>query len=123
MFLHYYNKSRSIAKISPTEHDFKGHILNIIDEMEQIGDNDVKRVINQVRTSILHKDTLRASDYRKALLLAYIKLKECNADNTLLNLNSTAVRISKHCMLMMTNERQRQFSRYTMTHFTIPLLA
>ena len=92
-------KSLGLGKyeISPTEplHDLKGHIANIFAETERFDNEDVQSIMTQIRNSALNKETLRGSDYCKALLLGYIKLKESNADKTLLRLYSTAVRISQ----------------------------
>ena len=82
-------------EIAPTEplHDIKGHFSNLIEESIHIATGSAQVEIKKIRSTILNKDTLRGSDYRKAVILIYIKLREINADQMLTDVYRTAVEI------------------------------
>ena len=86
--------SLSQYEIAPTEplHDIKGHFSNLIEESIHIATGSAQVEIKKIRSTILNKDTLRGSDYRKAVILIYIKLRD-NADQMLTDVYRTAVEI------------------------------
>ena len=78
-------------------HDLKGHLSNMIDECLHIATNEVVAMLTKIRDTVLSKDTLRASDYRKAVILMYIQLEGLSCDPLLKQLFSTAVEICHIC--------------------------
>ena len=62
-------------EISPIEqlHDIKGHITNITDEAMAIVNEETREKLANIKTTVLSNDTLRCSDYRKAVILMYIR--------------------------------------------------
>ena len=86
-------------EISPSEplHDLKGHLGNIIEEALVVATGDVVVELKKVKMSVLSKETIRASDLRKAVILIYLKLKELQPDSMLTDLFCTAVEISSIC--------------------------
>ena len=83
-------------EVSPCEplHDIKGHFSNLIDATEHLLSGKVLTGFKEVKAAILGKATLRCSDYRKAMILFYLKLKETNADQTIADVFKTAVHLS-----------------------------
>ncbi len=82
-------------EVSPCEplHDLKGHFTNLIAETLHVATGTVLTDIKKIKQTILNKETLRGSDYRKAIILMYLKLKEVGADQQLLLIYRTAVEI------------------------------
>lgn len=78
-------------------HDLKGHFSNMIDECLHIAPNEVESVLTKVKDTVLSKDTLGASDYRKAVILMYIQLEGLSCDPLLKQLFSTAVEVCHIC--------------------------
>ena len=68
-------------EIIPTEplHDLKGHLGNLIEETVAQETGAVQKAIEEVIDTVLSKDTLRCSDYRKAVIIIYKALLENNA--------------------------------------------
>ena len=56
-------------------HDLKGHLHHIIEECLVTGPAAVKTIITNVKGSVLDKNTLRGSDYRRATILIYKQLE------------------------------------------------
>ena len=85
-------------EISPSEplHDLKGHLGNIKEALV-VATGDVVEELKKVKMSVLSKETIRASDIRKAVILIYLKLKELQSDSMLTDLFCTAVEISSIC--------------------------
>ena len=71
-------------EVSPSEplHDLKGYLSNLIEETYLMVSGVVFAELKKVRDATLEKATLRCSDYRKALLLIYLKIKELNTEET-----------------------------------------
>lgn len=86
-------------EVSPTEplHDLKGHLANIIDETLHIAMGAVREELQKIKAAVLTKETLRCSDYRKAIILMYVKLRELQPDDLLTDLHRTAVEITNLC--------------------------
>lgn len=83
-------------EVFPTEplHDLKCHIRNIIEESTKKADGETKQVLKNVQSTVLNKTTLRCSDYRKALIIIYKSLKQCNnPDTQIMELFRTATEI------------------------------
>ena len=94
-------------KISPVErlHDIKGHLCNIIDEVRVSLEGEVREKVEAICSTVLGKETLRGSDYRKGSILILKTLQELQPISPLTALLETAVEISeilysgplKHC--------------------------
>lgn len=84
-------------------HDLKGHLSNIIEEAMVIGNDELKGVLKLAKETVLSKQTLRGSDYRKALILICIKLKETTTKKCFIDLFMIAMRISE--ALYATDEK------------------
>ena len=84
-------------EVSPLEplHDIKGHFSNVIEESICIAPEGVKTELHKIQAAVLSKDTLRGCDYRKAMILMYLKTKEIQPDSMLCKVFQTAVQISK----------------------------
>ena len=85
-------------EVFPTEplHDLKGHIRNIIEEATKKALGETLGVLKHIQATALNKSTLRCSDYRKALILIYNALRQCNSPNLeILELFRTATEISE----------------------------
>ncbi len=82
-------------EVSPCEplHDLKGHFTNLIEETLNVITGTVLNGIKKIKQTVLNKETLRGSDYRKAIILLYLKLKELGVDQQLVLIYSTAVQI------------------------------
>ena len=93
--------------VLPTEplHDLKGHLSAITHAAASIAKNETRGIINDIQVSILNKTTLRCSDYRKATVLLYDKLRKCAvSDPVITELFRTAMEISH---LMYTHDTKR----------------
>lgn len=93
-------------EISPIEplHDLKGHLGNIIDEtMETVRGKALEKLTN-IKVAHLTKDTLRCSDYRKAVILIHIALKQTQPASTLTEVFRTAVEI---CEILYSKPEKR----------------
>ena len=85
-------------EVFPTEplHDLKGHIRNIIEEATKKALGETLGILKQIQATVLNKSTLWCSDYRKALILIYNALQQCNSPNLeILELFRTATEISE----------------------------
>ena len=84
-------------EICPTEplHDIKGHLANVISEIQHLLTGNSRVEYEKAIAALLSKETLRASDYRKATIVLYsIMFKHsCNAD--LINVLRTATEITE----------------------------
>ena len=82
-------------EIRPTEplHDIKDHLSNMIEEIRAQG--NVKTQLEKVMSAMLSKETLRASDYRKAVIVLYKILSECNADSEIVHILRTGMEITE----------------------------
>ena len=69
-------------EISPSEplHDIKGHLSNVFEETSKLLSGESLTKFTNICSTILGKDTLRCSDYRKATILISLVLKESNAE-------------------------------------------
>lgn len=87
MYLHRY-------EICPSEpsHVIKGRLSNVFEETSKLlGGEALTKLANSCST-VLGKDTLRCSDYRKATILISLGLKESDADQTMVEVFRTAQR-------------------------------
>lgn len=68
---------KSSYEVLPTEplHDLKSHLSLIIPAAASIAKNETPELISDIQVSILNKITLKCSDYRKATVLIYNKLR------------------------------------------------
>lgn len=81
----------SLYEISPVEplHDLKGHISNIVAELQKTLTGETKVHVDDIIKVALSKETLRASDYRKVIILLLEELRKIKANSKLAN---TAIR-------------------------------
>ena len=94
-------------EVSPVEplHDIKGHLSNLIDELRISLNGEVKEKVEAICSTVLGKETLRGSDYRKGSILILHTLQELQPSSPVTALFETAVEIteilysdpSKHC--------------------------
>lgn len=84
-------------EISPIEplHDIKGHLSNVIDEIKVIVTGSAKEKIDTICSSVLSKETLRCSEFRKGAILILLALQELQPKSTLTAVLETAVEISE----------------------------
>ena len=85
-------------EVLPTEplHDLKGHFSNIIEEALKTTSGVVLSALKGIQSTVLNKATLRASDYRKAVILMYQSLRQCSTGkNDITELFRTAAEISE----------------------------
>ena len=72
-------------EISPTEplHDLhvKGHISNTIDEVQKSATGDTLNEIQKFVQTVLNKEVLQCSDYRKAIALIFNTLFKVDAQH------------------------------------------
>ena len=82
-------------EISPCEplHDMKGHMANLFDEIPKHTTGIVGGEVQKIISAILHKDTLRCINYRKATVLLCKVLHDDTADDNLVLLVDTLVEI------------------------------
>ena len=75
-------------EISPTEplHDLKGHISNIMDEVQKSATGDILNEIQKVVQTVLNKEVLRCLDYRKAIALIFNALLKVDAQHDITKL-------------------------------------
>ncbi|KAL5510055.1 hypothetical protein EMCRGX_G005525 [Ephydatia muelleri] len=104
-------------EIAPCEplHDLKGHFANIIDETEHLLSGNALNAFKQIKAAYLDKTTLRCSDYRRAMILMYLKLQEFNIDQAITEIFQTGVHISH---LLYTHEYNRKPSAVLALHNT-----
>ena len=104
-------------EIAPCEplHDLKGHFANIIDETEHLLSGNALNAFKQIKAASLDKTTLRCSDYRRAMILMYLKLQEFNIDQAITEIFQTGVHISH---LLYTHEYNRKPSAVLALHNT-----
>ena len=103
-----------IAPCKPL-HDLKGHFANIIDETEHLLSGNALNAFKQIKAASLDKTTLRCSDYRRAMILIYLKLQEFNIDQAITEIFQTGVHISH---LLYTHEYNREPSAVLALHNT-----
>ena len=84
-------------EVSPVEplHDLKGHLSNIIEELRVTLTGEVKEKVDIIVGSVLGKETLRGSDYRKGSILILKTLQEVTPNSPLTTLLSTAVEMTE----------------------------
>ena len=99
LHLHHY-------EISPIEplHDLKGHLSNLIDEVKVAVTGPTKQKIERICSSVLAKETLRGSDYRKGAVLILLALEEFQPTSELTEVLRTAVEI---CEILYSNPEKR----------------
>ena len=83
-------------EVCPVEplHDLKGHFANILEESEKLLSENALAELQKVKIAILSKSTLRCSDYRKAIILLYIKFRDNKFDKEYEELFRTAAELS-----------------------------
>ena len=100
-------------EICPTEplHYIKGHLANVISEMQHLLTGNSRVEYEKAIAALLSKETLRASDYRKAAIVLYsIMFKHsCNAD--LINVLRTATEITEILYAPPSNRRATTIPR------------
>ena len=108
-------------EIAPCEplHDLKGHFANIIDETQHLLSGNALNAFKQIKAASLDKTTLRCSDYRRAMILIYLKLQEFKIDQAITEIFQTGVHISH---LLYTHEYNRKPSAVHNTTFLHGLL-
>ena len=84
-------------EISPVEplHDVKGHLSNLIDEIRAIITDEAKERVDTIAKSVLGKETLRGSDFRKGAILMLTALQETIPNSPVTTMLSTAVEITE----------------------------
>lgn len=84
-------------EISPIEHlhDIKGHLSNIIEEIKVLITGPVKMKVDSICSSVLSKETLRWSDFRKGAVLILLALQELQPQSKFTAVLKTAVEISE----------------------------
>ena len=84
-------------EVSPVEplHDIKGHFSNVIEESISNAPEGLKNELEKIKAAVLNKDTLRGCDYRKAMILMYLKIRELQPESALCKIYQTAVQLSK----------------------------
>ena len=84
-------------EICPSEplHDIKGHLSNVFEETSKLLSGEALTKFTNICSTVLGKDTLRCSDYRKATILISLALKESNADKTIVEVFRTAAEINE----------------------------
>ena len=85
-------------------HDLKGHFSNLIEESVHVAEGNALIEIRKIRSAVLSKDTLRASDYRKAIILIYTRIKDIQCNEQLVQLFCTAMEI---CQICYAREHER----------------
>ena len=93
-------------EISPCEplHDLKNHFANIIEATEHLLSRNELTEFQVIKAPVLDKATLQCSDYRKAMILFYLKLNEIKADQTIVDIFQSAVHMSH---LLYTSDYHR----------------
>lgn len=93
-------------EISPIEplHDIKGHIGNVIDETMKAVDGTQLEKLEEIQHTALGKDTVRCADYRKAVIVMYVTLRESEAPHKIIELFRTMVEM---CELLYGNPLDR----------------
>ena len=84
-------------EISPVEplHDVKGHLSNLIDEIRAILTGEAKERVDAIANSVLGKETLRGSDFRKGAILMLKALQDILPNSFVTTTLSTAVEITE----------------------------
>ena len=83
-----------VCPIEPL-HDLKGHFSNMIEETMYLAPEEALPELHKIQNAVLNKDTLRGSDYRKAVILMFKKLEEICPGSMLTKIYETAVHICK----------------------------
>ena len=94
-------------EISPCEpiHDLKKSFLkHVIEETEHLLSRNELTEFQVIKAALLGKATLWCSDYRKAMILFYLKLNEIKADQTIVDIFQSAVHMSH---LLYTSDYHR----------------
>ena len=88
-------------EVSPVEpiHDLKGHLSNIIEELRVTLTGEVKEKVDIIVGSVLGKEILRGSDYRKGSILILKTLQEVTPNSPLTTLLSTFTFVLVHCIV------------------------
>ena len=76
-------------------HDLKGHLSNMIDEIRVYMDGEAKQKVESICSTVLNKNTLHGSDYRKAAILILLLLHNLQPTSALTTLLLTVVEISE----------------------------
>ena len=82
-----------VAPVEPL-HDIKGHIHNLIEELQKRVVGIVLSEVKKVIDTALSKETLRCSDYRKTIILIYKALLETSSYHKLTKPFQTAVEVT-----------------------------
>ena len=84
-------------EVSPVEplHDIKGHLSNITAELRVSLNGETKTKVEAICSTVLGKETLRGSDYRKGSILILHTLQEFQPNSPLTTLFETAVEITE----------------------------
>ena len=100
-------------EVSPVEplHDLKGHLSNIIEELRVTLTGEVKEKVDIIVGSVLGKETLRGSDYRKGSILILKMLQEFTPNSPLTTLLSTAVEMTELLYCDPTKRRSQSVLR------------
>lgn len=93
-------------QIAPCEplHDIKGHLSNVIEETLKTISGESLIKVTHVHDTVLSTDTLRCSDYRKAVVLMYLALWEAQPEAPITHLFCTLVEITE---ILYSHESKR----------------
>lgn len=83
-------------EISSTEllYDIKSHVSNVISQLLAQTTGNVKQKLSSIHSFVL-EETLRCSDYCKAIILILLALQELRADKKIIELMCTLVEITE----------------------------
>ena len=93
-------------EISPIEplHDIKGHLSNMIDEIKILLNGPAKEKVDSICSSVLSKETLRASDLRKGAILILLSIHELEPNSLVTHVLESAVEI---CEILYADPEKR----------------
>ncbi len=102
----------------PACNELKGHISHIITEVEATTSGPIGKAVKSVIDTVLSKQTLRCSDYRKANLLILHAIKETDTcSNKLLQLFQSLVEIQEILYSKEEHRNDRSILRlYNLTY-------
>ena len=86
-----------IYEIAPTEplHDIKGHISNLIEELLKVASGKLLEKLQGISQTVLGRDTIRCSDFRKAIILIVKILNEFSTNRDLTDVFRTAAELTE----------------------------
>ena len=84
-------------EIAPTEplHDIKGHISDLIEELLKVASGKLLEKLQGISQTVLGRDTIRCSDFRKAIILIVKILNEFSTNRDLTDVFRTAAELTE----------------------------